>query len=99
VDAADADTLRVLGDSLRDKDDSIVAVLVAELDGKLTFLSVCGKAAVQNGMKAGEIIKHITGLIGGSGGGKPDSAMGGAKDISKLTEALAAVAEFVKTRV
>jgi len=99
VDAADADALRILGDSLRDKDDSIVAVLAAELDGKLTFLSVCGKAAVQSGLKAGEIIKHITGLIGGSGGGKPDSAMGGAKEVSKLAAALDAVTEFVKGKV
>ena len=99
VDAADADALRVLGDSLRDKDDSIVAVLAAELDGKLTFLTVCGKAAVQGGMKAGEIIKHITGLIGGSGGGKPDSAMGGAKDVSKLAQALEAAYDFVKGKV
>ena len=99
VDAADADALRVLGDSLRDKDDSIVALLASELDGKLTFLTVCGKAAVQSGMKAGEVIKHVTGLIGGSGGGKPDSAMGGAKDVSKLAQALEAAYTFAKGKV
>ncbi len=99
VGAADADALRVLGDSLRDKDDSIIAVLAAEIGGKLTFLSVCGKTAVQRGMRAGDIIKHVTGLIGGSGGGKPDSAMGGAKDVSKLQPALDAVYEFVKDKL
>jgi alanyl-tRNA synthetase len=91
----DADKLRQMGDYLRDKDDTIVAVLSSVSDGKITFLAVCGTAAVAKGIRAGDLIKSITKIAGGSGGGKPDSAMGGGKDLSKLDDALAAVDDFV----
>jgi alanyl-tRNA synthetase len=66
-----------MGDYLRDKDDSVVAVLSTVSDGKITFVAVCGPAAVAKGIKAGDLIKAVTKVCGGSGGGKPDSAMGG----------------------
>ena len=93
------DSMRRLGDILRDKAPSVVAVLTSVSEGKITFLAVCGKDAIAAGIKAGDIIKHITPITGGSGGGKPDSAMGGGKDIAKLNDALAAVAEYVKTKI
>jgi alanyl-tRNA synthetase len=96
VENADADRLRKLGDALRDKSESIAAVLASVTDGKLTFLAVCGSAAVKAGVRAGDLIKSVTAVAGGSGGGKPDSAMGGGKDVSKLSGALDAVYEFVK---
>ena len=92
---ADAAKLRQMGDLLRDKQPNVVAVLSAVNDGKITFLAVCGKEAVQKGLKAGEIIKHVTAICGGKGGGKPDSAMGGGSDVLKLDDALAAVDDFV----
>ena len=92
---ADADRLRKTGDFLRDKDSSVVAVLSAVNDGKITFLAVCGKDAVAKGIKAGEIIKSVTAICGGKGGGKPDSAMGGGSDVLKLDDALASVDDFV----
>ena len=92
---ADPDKLRQMGDYLRDKDDTIVAVLSSVSNDKITFLAVCGAAAVAKGVKAGDLIKTITKICGGSGGGKPDSAMGGGKDLSKLDDALAAVDDFV----
>lgn len=92
---SDADKLRQMGDFLRDKDDSIVAVLSSVNDGKITFLAVCGRAAVAKGIKAGDLIKTVTKICGGSGGGKPDSAMGGGKELSKLDDALAAVDDFI----
>ena len=99
VPGADAGKLRQMGDVLRDKDASVVAVLASVNGEKLTFLAVCGKDAVKSGVKAGEIVKHVCTVCGGSGGGKPDSAMGGGKDISKMDEALASVADFVATKV
>ncbi|MDR0862763.1 MAG: alanine--tRNA ligase [Oscillospiraceae bacterium] len=99
VAASSADDLRTLGDALRDKDASVVAVLTGQGDGKLSFLAVCGKDAVAAGVRAGDVIKHVTAICGGSGGGKPDSAMGGGKDVTKLDDALASVAEFVKGKV
>jgi len=99
VPGADAGKLRQMGDVLRDKDDSVVAVLASLNGEKLTFLAVCGKMAVKAGVKAGEIVKHVCTVCGGSGGGKPDSAMGGGKDASKMDEALASVTAFVGTKV
>ena len=89
-----------MGDFLRDKSGDVVAVLAAEKDEKITFQCVCGKYAVGRGVMAGDVIRCITALCGGMGGGKPDSAMGGGNDVSKLGEALGAVEGFVaeKTR-
>ena len=91
VGAVQTDWLRSAGDQLRDKAENVVAVLAAENREKITFLAVCGKKSVAAGVKAGELVKLVTGITGGSGGGKPDSAMGGGKDASKLSEAMAAV--------
>ena len=91
VGAVQTDWLRSAGDQLRDKAENVVAVLAAENGEKITFLAVCGKKSVAAGVKAGELVKLVTGVTGGSGGGKPDSAMGGGKDASKLSEAMAAV--------
>ena len=99
LDGADANALRQLGDVLRDKDNAVVAVLAAVNGEKVTFQCVCGKDAVAHGIKAGDIIKHITAIAGGKGGGKPDSAMGGGNDVSKTDEALAAVAGFVAAKI
>ena len=96
---ADADRLRKMGDFLRDKDESVVAVLAAVNDGKITFLAACGKDAVAKGVKAGDIIKNVTAICGGKGGGKPDSAMGGGNDLLKLDDALAKVDDLVAEKL
>ena len=94
-DGMDANALRKLGDFLRDKEPKIVGVLASVKDGKVTLLAVCGKEAVASGIKAGDIIKAIAPICGGKGGGKPDSAMGGGTEVSKVDDALAAVDELV----
>ena len=96
---SDPGKLRQMGDVLRDKDASVVAVLASVNGEKSTFLAVCGKDAVKAGVKAGEIVKHVCTVCGGSGGGKPDSAMGGGKDVTKMDEALNSVADFVGTKL
>ena len=96
---ADANKLRQIGDSLRDKKSDLVAVLSAVNDGKITFLAVCGKDAVAKGLKAGDLVKSVCTCCGGSGGGKPDSAMGGGKDLLKLDDALALVDDFVASKL
>ena len=92
---ADANRLRQMGDMLRDKMANIVAVLAAVNGDKITFQAVCGKDAVAAGVKAGDIIRALTPICGGKGGGKPDSAMGGGSDVLKLDDALAAVDNVV----
>ena len=96
---ADAGKLRQLGDLLRDKAPDVVGVLSTVNDGKITFLAVCGKDAVAKGMKAGELVKLACTCCGGSGGGKPDSAMGGGKDVNKLDDALALVDDYVASKI
>ncbi len=91
--------LRRFGDLIRDRDPAAVAVLAGIQGDKISILAVCGKDAVARGVKAGLLVKQVCAICGGSGGGKPDSAMGGAKDADKLTEAFAAVDEFVRTNV
>ena len=94
-----AGALRKIGDMLRDKDESVVAVLSSVSDDKITFNAVCGKKAVAAGIKAGDLIRTVTAITGGSGGGKPDSAMGGGKDPLMLDNALAVVDNFVSEHV
>ncbi len=99
VSDADANKLRQMGDTLRDKDSNVVAVLSTVNDDKITFLAVCGKDAVAKGVKAGELVKLVCTTCGGSGGGKPDSAMGGGKDVNKIDDALAQVDDFVASKI
>ena len=94
-DGMDAAAMRKQGDFLRDKEPGVVGVLASVNDGKVTLLAVCGKDAVAKGVKAGDIIKAIAPICGGKGGGKPDSAMGGGTEVSKVDDALAAVDDFV----
>ena len=95
VPEADPAQLRQMGDTIREKDANVVAVLACINDGKITLLAVCGKEAVSKGVKAGDIIKSIAPICGGKGGGKPDSAMGGGSEVLKLDDALAAVDNVV----
>ena len=96
MEAAD---LRKLGDFLRDRDPDVVAVLASVNGEKVTFLAVCGKNAVAKGVRAGDIIKAVSAVAGGKGGGKPDSAMGGGADTLKLDDALACVDDFVSGKL
>ena len=95
----DANALRKMGDFLRDKDPSVVGVLASISGEKITFLTVCGKEAVEKGVKAGDLVKLVSGICGGKGGGKPDSAMGGGSDLLKVDDALAAVDDFVSEKL
>ena len=96
---ADAGKLRKIGDALRDKASDVVAVLSSVNGDRITFLAVCGKDAVAKGIKAGDLVKLVCSCCGGSGGGKPDSAMGGGKDVTKLDNALALVDDFVMNKL
>ena len=91
--------LRKLGDFLRDREPDVAAVLASVNGEKVTFLAVCGKNAVAKGVKAGDIIRAVSAAAGGKGGGKPDSAMGGGTDVSKVDEALALVAGLVSEKI
>ena len=93
----DTAELRTMGDFLRDKDPKAVAVIASINGEKITFLAVCGKEAVARGIKAGDLVRHVSAICGGKGGGKPDSAMGGGSD--PLDDALASVDDFVSEKL
>ena len=95
----DAATLRQMGDFLKDKEPNVVAVLASTSDEKISFLAVCGKNAIAKGIKAGDLVKNVCTICGGKGGGKPDSAMGGGKDMLKLDDALASVDDYVAVKL
>lgn len=95
VKGATADVLRDMCEKARDKDSSTVIVLAAANEGKVTFAAACGKEAVAKGVLAGKVVKAVAQAAGGNGGGKPDMAMAGAKDVTKISDALAVVKETV----
>ena len=90
-----SDTLRAMCDKIRDFAPNCVAVLAGINDGKATFAAVVGPNAQEKGAHAGNIVKQVAQITGGKGGGRADSAMAGAKDLTKIDEALAAVEKIV----
>ncbi len=83
------DAVRGLCDSVKAKYADAVCIFASVADGKLNFVAACGPEAVKCGAHAGNILKEISAICGGKGGGRPDSAMSGGKDIDKIPEALA----------
>ena len=91
------DTLRGMCDSIRDKAvNPVVAVLVGKAEDKITMAVTVNKLAQEKGLKAGVLVKELSAIAGGKGGGKPDFAMAGLKNETKIDEALAAVSAIVK---
>ena len=99
IDGTTPDALRSMGDDLKNKGENVVALIAGVNGEKANLVSVCGKNAIAKGVKAGDLVREIAKLAGGGGGGRPDSAMAGAKDISKLDGALAAVEQTVKSLI
>ena len=95
----EAGDLRKLGDFLREKDPDTVAVLATATESKVTFVAVCGKNAVARGIRAGDLVRAVSAVTGGKGGGKPDSAMGGGSEVLKIDDALAIVDDFVAEKL
>ena len=94
-----ADSLRTLGDQVKADAPDVVAVFAASNEGKSSVLAVCGTDAVKAGAHAGKLIKEITAQLGGKGGGRPDSAMGGVADLSKAEEVLSGVPALLEGMV
>ncbi len=92
----DHEALRNAADTFKGNIPESVTVIAAVNDGKITFVAACGKEAIERGISAGEIVRVVAAIAGGSGGGKPDIAMAGAKDESKVDDAIAEVPEIVK---
>ncbi len=95
----DGNALRSLCDKVKERPEGAAAVFAGVSGGKAALAAVCNKPAQEKGLRAGDLVKQVAALTGGNGGGKPDFAMAGAKDQTKLDEALAAVPELVRAQL
>ena len=86
---------RLLGDDLKARYPDMTAVIASDFAGKLTLLCICGKNAVEKGVKAPDVLAGLAEYVGGGGGGRPDSATAGAKNPEKLSEAFSALPEII----
>ena len=91
--------VRNLCDELRAENENSVTVVASVVDGKLNFICGCGKDAVAQGANAGRIVKEVAAICGGSGGGRPDTATAGGKDIDKIPSAIDSVEAIVKNYI
>ena len=96
LDGTTPDALRTMGDDLKNKGENIVGVIAGINGEKASIVAVCGKGAIAKGVKAGDVVREVAKLAGGGGGGRPDSAMAGAKDLSKLDAALNSAVDIIK---
>lgn len=99
VEDMDMENLRNLGDQLRDRIGSGVIVLASTLNNKLTFLAMVTKDLNSKGILAGNIVREVAQVTGGNGGGRPDMAQAGGKDLSKIEEALSIVPDLISKEV
>ncbi len=95
TEAMASDAARSVCDDLKAQNPDLVIVIGTSFEGKLNFISACGKDAVAAGAHAGKLLSQISAIAGGKGGGRPDSAMSGAADASKMQEALDAAADVL----
>ena len=96
---ADANGLRSMAETARDSAPNTVAIIAGsnQEKGTCSFACACGKDAIASGAHAGNIVREVAKIAGGSGGGKPDMAMAGGKDISKIDDALMSANEILKS--
>ena len=91
----DADTLRGLLDGIREKQPDALIVLGGHAEGKASFVTSASEALVKQGVHCGKLIGAVAKIAGGGGGGKPDKAQAGGKDITKIAEAIRQVPELL----
>ena len=95
----DMDTLRNMGDKIKEKLSDYVILLASDNDGKVNFISMCSDSAIKNNLKAGDIVKVAATICGGGGGGRPNMAQAGGKDPNKIDEAIKSALDFIKEKI
>ena len=95
----DMDTLRNMGDKIKENLNEYVILLASDINDKVNFIVMSSEMAIQKGLKAGDIIKISATVCGGGGGGRPNMAQAGGKDISKIDEALKVALDFIKEKL
>ena len=99
LDGTAPDEIRKMTDTVKAENEDTVILLAAQNGEKITFCVACGKKAVALGAHAGNLVREVAKICGGNGGGKPDNAMAGGKDASKIEEALNEVAQILKAQI
>jgi alanyl-tRNA synthetase len=97
IDAENADELRMLGDSLRQRLGSGAAILAARQKERVALLAIVTDDLLSRGVRADRLVREIAALTGGSGGGRPHMAQGGAGDPAQLPGALGKAADIVRS--
>ncbi|MBQ7075365.1 MAG: alanine--tRNA ligase [Clostridia bacterium] len=97
LDGMAVDEIKTMADKVKAEVENSVVVIASNTDGKITFVAMASKEAVAKGVHCGNIIREITAIAGGKGGGKPDMAQGGGTDASKIDDALAKVDDIIGT--
>lgn len=88
--------LKNIADEIRNKEDSILVILASKNGGGLNLLVAASKGLVKEGVNSGNIVRNIAKALGGNGGGRPDMAMAGAKDVDKVNEVFQKIADYIK---
>ena len=99
IEGIDIEGLRTLSDKIRLKEKSAVIILATKADDKVSFITVVTEDLVKKNIRAGDTAKELAKLLNGSGGGKPDFAQGGGKDVSGLAGALEKIGNVIKEKI
>ncbi|MFL8968621.1 alanine--tRNA ligase [Helcococcus kunzii] len=99
LDDIEMDLLKNISDKIQNKNDNIIVLLSSVINGKIIFVSSVSPQLIKRNIKAGEIVRFVAQNTGGNGGGRPDFAQAGGKDIDKLDEALKAAADFITDKL
>lgn len=99
LDYIEMDLLKNISDKIQNKNDNIIVLLSSVINGKIIFVSSVSPQLIKRNIKAGEIVRFVAQNTGGNGGGRPDFAQAGGKDIDKLDEALKAAADFITDKL
>ena len=99
VSNVDMDTLRNMGDKLKEKLTEYAILLASDNNGKVNFIAMCSDGAIKTNLKAGDMVKTAATICGGGGGGRPNMAQAGGKDASKIDDAINATSDFIKGQI
>ena len=95
----DGQSLKNMADKIQDKDDDYISLLASVVENKIIYVCSVSKSLVKKNIKAGDLVKFVAQYTGGNGGGRPDFAQAGGKDVDKLDEALLKLEDFIKDKI
>ncbi|WP_311487719.1 alanine--tRNA ligase [uncultured Helcococcus sp.] len=95
----DGQSLKNMADKIQAKDEDYISLFASVVEDKIIYVCSVSKALVKKNIKAGDLVKFVAQYTGGNGGGRPDFAQAGGKDVDKLDEALLKLEDFIKEKI